>query len=128
MARILVIDDSASVLTSLDFYLRQAGHETHLASDGPTGLAAAAQQTFDFILLDLEMPRMSGIEVCKALKGDSKLAAVPVIIMTGCSLKGFHEQALTAGAKVILTKPFDFGALDASLKTDLPSGGCCLAA
>jgi CheY-like chemotaxis protein len=121
MASILIIDDIPSVAQSLDFYLQSIGYTVLTASNGKTGLQLAAARNPDLILLDLEMPVMGGVAVCKALKADPVLRLLPVIMMTGQATQEVRNQGLAAGAVVVLSKPFDLENLQATIARSLPA-------
>jgi DNA-binding response OmpR family regulator len=122
MDRILIIDDTASVLAALDYFLQSIGYGVALAGDGRRGLQLAAEYAPDLILLDLEMPLMNGVVVCRALKADAALARIPVAIMTGQATQEARRQALAAGAGVVMTKPFDLEMLQATIARSIASG------
>jgi DNA-binding response OmpR family regulator len=122
MDRILIIDDTASVLAALDYFLRSIGYDVALAGDGRKGLELAAAYAPDLVLLDLEMPLMNGVVVCRALKADAALARIPVAIMTGQATQEARRQALAAGAGVVMTKPFDLEVLQATIARSIASG------
>ncbi|MBS0663085.1 MAG: response regulator [Verrucomicrobia bacterium] len=126
MARILVIDDSVQVREAMASCLPGAGHSVVLALDGESGLDKADPAWIDLVLLDVELPRMSGIEVCRALKRDRRLARIPVLMMTGRPTPAVERQALAAGAVVMLGKPFSLEKLLAEVERLLsppPPGG-----
>ena len=107
MPRILIIDDQPSVLHALEFFFETEGYEVLLASDGPLALRLANETRVDIVMLDLEMPEMSGLDVCRAFKARPLLAQVPVVIMTGRPTREMIGRAHAAGADLVLAKPFD---------------------
>lgn len=115
MASILLIDDTASVLAALEYCLKSVGYEVLVAGDGRTGLQLAAERRPDLVMLDLEMPVMNGVAVCRALKADPELSRIPVLMMTGQATQEARRQALAAGAIVVMSKPFDLEALEATV-------------
>jgi DNA-binding response OmpR family regulator len=123
MASILLIDDTASVLAALDYCLKCVGYEVRVAGDGRTGLQLAAERAPDLVMLDLEMPMMNGIAVCRALKADPVLSRVPVLMMTGQATQEARRQALAAGAIVVMSKPFDLEILEATVARCVTEGG-----
>jgi two-component system cell cycle response regulator len=123
MASILLIDDTASVLAALDYCLKSVGYEVVLAGDGRTGLRLAAEHAPDLIMLDLEMPLMNGVAVCRALKADPLLSRIPVLMMTGQATQEARRQALAAGAIVVMSKPFDLEVLEATVARCVAEGG-----
>lgn len=128
MDRILIIDDTASVLAALDYFLKSIGYDVALAGNGRNGLQLAAEFSPDLILLDLEMPLMNGVAVCRALKGDPALARIPVMMMTGQATQEARRQALAAGALVVMTKPFDLEVLQATITSSIASGRVAIVA
>jgi len=123
MASILLIDDTASVLAALDYCLKTMGYEIHLAGDGRKGLQLAAEHVPDLIMLDLEMPLMNGVAVCRSLKADPVLKRIPVLMMTGQATQEARRQALAAGAIVVMSKPFDLEVLEATVARCITEAG-----
>lgn len=102
---ILLIDDSKLILTIASAVL--SDHcKVRVAPDGETGLAAAQRFMPDLILLDLEMPGLSGSEVCRQLKVRMPTAAIPVVLMSAASAHEGSQQALDLGAAGFIPKPF----------------------
>ena len=115
MPSILLIDDTASVLAALEYCLKSVGYEVMAAADGRTGLRLAAERPPDVVLLDMEMPLMNGVTVCRTLKADPALSRIPVLMMTGQATQEARRQALAAGAVVVMSKPFDLEVLEATV-------------
>jgi DNA-binding response OmpR family regulator len=107
MPCVLIIDDNESILQALEFYLKFEGYAVLLAMDGSSGLRQAAGNPVDIVLLDIEMPQMSGLEVCAAIKGNPALCHMPVVMMTGRPTRDLVTRAVAAGAALVLGKPFD---------------------
>ena len=82
MARILVAEDNPNARQLVHDILESIGYESILAVDGPSAVAAAQSQIPDLIILDVNMPGMSGFEVCKIIKADPKLSHIPVLMLT----------------------------------------------
>jgi CheY-like chemotaxis protein len=123
MASILLIDDTASVLTALEYCLKGVGYEVLIAGDGRTGLRLAGERRPDLIMLDLEMPLLNGVAVCRTLKADPLLSRIPVLMMTGQATQEARRQALAAGAVVVMSKPFDLEVLEATVARCVAEGG-----
>jgi CheY-like chemotaxis protein len=123
MASILLIDDTASVLAALEYCLKSVGYEVLVAGDGRTGLQLAAERRPDLVMLDLEMPLMNGIAVCRALKADPGLSRIPVLMMTGQATQEARRQALAAGAVIVMSKPFDLEVLEATVARCVTEAG-----
>lgn len=107
MKRILVIDDLPENVFMLQDRLENEGYEVVTAYDGKTGVAKATSDMPDLILLDVMMPEMTGIEVCKILKQDSATADIPIIIVTAKSGADEAKEGLEAGASDYIKKPFE---------------------
>ena len=106
MARILVIEDEPDIRQVLEYNLRQAGHEVLGFDRGKTGLDAASERPPELVLLDLMLPDMSGLDVCRALKADARLREVAVIMLTAKSSEIDRVVGLELGADDYVTKPF----------------------
>ncbi len=102
--KILIIDDSAKIRSFLREMLRSLGYVVLTASDGKQGLDKALTERPDLILLDFNLPRLSGLDVLKALQDRYE---VPVILMTGHGSESVAVQAFRLGVKDYLTKPFE---------------------
>src|ERR687893_2922757 len=95
LARILLVDDEHSVQTLLSYPLRKDGYEVVSAHDGQEALQRFAEQRFDLVVLDLMLPKLDGIEVCRRLRGRSQ---VPIIILTAKDDEGDKVLGLEMGA------------------------------
>jgi adenylate cyclase len=118
-ARILIADDQPMNVDILQTRLAVHGYEIFTATDGEEALAAARAQQPDLILLDIMMPKMDGIEVCRRLKGDAALPFMPIIMVTAKADTSDIVAGLEAGADEYLTKPVDQAALVARVKSML---------
>jgi adenylate cyclase len=118
-ARILIADDQPMNVDILQTRLAVHGYEIFTATDGEEALAAARAQQPDLILLDIMMPKMDGIEVCRRLKGDAALPFMPIIMVTAKTDTTDIVAGLEAGADEYLTKPVDQAALVARVKSML---------
>jgi DNA-binding response OmpR family regulator len=103
MARVLVVDDDQTVREVVVSYLRAAGHEVAEAGDGEVALAAVDAQEPDLLVLDLMMPGIDGLEVCRRLRETSD---VPVIMLTALGEEQDRVIGLEIGADDYVTKPF----------------------
>src|SRR5471032_342474 len=117
--RILIVDDNETNRDILEARLSASGYEVLHAQDGEEALAAAKQHKPDLILLDIMMPKIDGIEVCKCLKSDPILSFIPIILVTARADSADVVQGLDAGADEYLTKPIDQKALVARVKAML---------
>jgi two-component system, OmpR family, response regulator MprA len=119
--RILVVDDEPAVLDAVDRALRLEGYDTELAADGRQALDALAAGAPDAMVLDLLMPRVDGLEVCRRLRaaGDR----TPVLVLTARAAVSDRVRGLDAGADDYLVKPFALEELMARLRALLRRGG-----
>lgn len=106
MSKILVCDDEPSILNILEFSLASEGYQVVAAADGDRALALAASEDPDLIILDVMMPRRTGIEVCRLLKQGRETAHIPVILLTARGRREDREAGQQAGADSYITKPF----------------------
>ena len=104
---VLVVDDEAGNRNVLHEILVDLGHEVVLTEDGLKAIAEVEREFPDLILLDISMPGMSGIEVCKILKRDPKTRLIPVVLLTGRGEREIRIAGLEAGADDFFHKPFD---------------------
>jgi CheY-like chemotaxis protein len=109
--RILCIDDDPLFLEQISDILQEAGHRALTARDPDTGLSLAAHEHPDLILLDLVMPGMDGIEVCRRLKQDPDSAPIPVVVLTRLNHPELNLKAIDAGALLALQKTSSPGAV-----------------
>ena len=105
--RILIVDDLATNRIILKVKLNAAHHETMQASDGASALDMARREQPILILLDMMLPDISGIEVCRRLRADPTTAHIPVVIITASGDRDSRLRALAAGADEFLTKPLN---------------------
>src|SRR5256885_7533601 len=104
--KILIIEDESDVADLLALSLRKAGFNTTTAADGATGLQKARDNRPDFIILDLMLPKMSGLEVCKILKSDAGTSHIPILMLTAKAEEIDRIVGLEFGADDYVTKPF----------------------
>ena len=115
-ARILVVDDETAVTDLLAYNLRKAGYETLLAADGREALRLARQSNPDLILLDLMLPEVDGLDVCRELR---KTSEMPVIMLTARGEEIDRVVGLELGADDYICKPFSMRELLARIKAVL---------
>ena len=101
--KILVVDDDPNVVDLVRLYLERDGHEVLIANDGVAGLETAREELPDLIVLDLMMPRMDGMELCRTLRVES---SVPVVMLTAMVEEDDRLAGLDLGADAYVTKPF----------------------
>ena len=103
---ILVVEDEPDVVDLVRYHLHRAGFDVLTATNGPAGLATATQSRPDAIVLDLMLPQMTGIEVCKALREADETAAIPILILTAKGEIPDRIAGLELGVDDYITKPF----------------------
>jgi two-component system sensor histidine kinase/response regulator len=118
-ARILVVDDQPANIQIIGSILGNLGHEIIPASDGATALKRLAVSTPDLILLDLLMPGMDGVQVCRQLKGNPDWKDIPIIFLSAADDKDLIVRALNAGGVDYITKPFNHAELVSRARTQL---------
>ena len=116
---IMVVDDNPTNLKLLDDMLGQAGYRVRSFPRGRLALAAAAQNPPDLILLDINMPELTGYEVCERLKSDGKLAQIPVIFLSALNETEDKVKALRCGGVDYISKPFQIEEVMARVETHL---------
>jgi DNA-binding response OmpR family regulator len=104
--KILLVDDEPDALEVLGFKLRQAGYNALLAKDGERAIALARDERPALIVLDLMLPEVDGLEVCKILRRDPNTAAIPIIMLTARAAEMDRVLGLELGADDYVTKPF----------------------
>jgi DNA-binding response OmpR family regulator len=101
--RILIVEDERKTAETLELYLRAEGYDVRIESDGRKGLEEASGGSYDLVLLDLMLPGMYGMDVCRRLR---EASGVPVIMLTARTLEDDQVRGLDAGADDYITKPF----------------------
>ncbi len=119
--RVLVVDDEPAVRQALDRALRFEGYETEMAGDGFGALSAIAERPADAVVLDVAMPRMDGLEVCRRLRAAGD--AIPILLLTARVAISERVAGLDAGADDYLVKPFALEELLARLRALLRRSG-----
>jgi two-component system, OmpR family, phosphate regulon response regulator PhoB len=104
--RILIIEDERGLIQSLTWYFNREGYETVVASDGQEGLRKAQTHIPDVILLDLMLPGLSGLEVCRELRSSDRTREIPIIIITARAEETDQVVGFSMGADDYVTKPF----------------------
>src|SRR6185437_13648977 len=104
--QILIIEDESDVADLLEMTLRKAGFKASTTGDGASGLQKARDNRPDFIILDLMLPKMSGLEVCRILKGDAATSHIPILMLTAKAEEIDRIVGLEFGADDYVTKPF----------------------
>jgi two-component system, OmpR family, alkaline phosphatase synthesis response regulator PhoP len=117
--RILVIEDESDIQDLLRYNLKKEGFEVEAASDGERGLDLARVKPFDLVILDLMLPGIDGLEVCRRLRSDPRTEQVPVIMVTSKGEESDVVVGLSIGADDYVTKPFSVKELLARVKVVL---------
>ncbi len=105
-ARVLLVDDEPDALEILGFKLREAGFTPIFAKDGRQALDSARSERPDLIVLDLMLPEVDGLEVCKILRRDPATASIPILMLTARAAEMDRVVGLEIGADDYVTKPF----------------------
>ena len=103
---ILVVDDEPDVVDLVRYHLHRAGFDVLIAFTGPSGLTAAAESRPDAIVLDIMLPQMNGIEVCKALRNGTQTSTIPILLLTAKAEPSERIAGLELGIDDYITKPF----------------------
>jgi DNA-binding response OmpR family regulator len=103
---VLVVDDEQDILDLVRFRLEHDGYRVITASDGETGLALAKKERPDLCILDVMMPKLTGLEVLAHLRADTTTADTPVILLTARSQDADVDRGFELGAQDYVTKPF----------------------
>jgi|SRR5882724_7039497 len=120
MPTILVVDDEPPILELVRFTLEDEQIRVLEAGDGLQALETALAARPDLILLDVQMPRLDGLEVCRRLRADASLAGTRIVMLTAAGQDGDRARGLAAGADEYLTKPFSPLALFTLVRSLLP--------
>lgn len=120
--RILVVDDEPDITALVAYHLAKAGYRVSTAARGPDALKAAAEERPDIVILDLMLPGMDGVEVCRQVKSDPVTRAIPIIMVTAKTEESDVVLGLGMGADDYLGKPFSPKELIARVKVVLRRG------
>jgi DNA-binding response OmpR family regulator len=118
--RILLVDDEQPIQTLLSFPLQRDGYEVVMAGDGQEALTRFSEQSFDLVVLDLMLPKVDGLEVCRRMRARS---AVPIIMLTAKSEEIDKVLGLELGADDYITKPFSMREFRSRVKAALRRAG-----
>lgn len=106
MARVLIVEDDGDIAALIAHYLEKAGYATETVPDGGRALTQARETPPDLVILDLMLPGLSGLEVCKALRADNRTSALPIIMLTARGEESERILGLDVGADDYVVKPF----------------------
>ncbi len=104
--RVLVVDDEPNIRLSLEFLMRKAGYEVTGVEDGEAALKAVKEAAPDLMLLDVTLPKLSGYEVCEAVRANPEWSGVRILMLTARGREIEREKGLALGADDYVTKPF----------------------
>ena len=108
MNKILLVDDEKPIHSYLQRKLSKLGYTVFVAEDGEEALSKVFSDLPDIILLDIKIPKIDGIEVCRKIKSDERTKAIPVLILSAKAQSEEIREGLEAGANKYLTKPISF--------------------
>ena len=104
--KILVVDDEPNIVLSLEFLMKQAKYEVRTAADGEKALQMVNESPPDLVLLDVNMPKKSGYEVCETIRANPQWKRIRIIMLTAKGRDVEREKGLALGADDYVTKPF----------------------
>lgn len=104
--KVLLVDDEPNILLSLEFLMKRAGYEVGTAGDGDAALESIAASPPDLVLLDVNMPKRDGFDVCQAVRANSDWDSVRIIMLTAKGRDVEREKGIALGADDYITKPF----------------------
>jgi two-component system cell cycle response regulator DivK len=119
---ILYVEDNELNRKIVRDLLRRTSYRLIEAPDGETGVQTALEQRPDLILMDIQLPKISGLEATRRLRAEAATADTPIIAITSFALSGDEQRAKNAGASAYLPKPFSPLALLGMIRTLLPEG------
>ncbi|MGZ3768053.1 MAG: response regulator transcription factor [Bdellovibrio sp.] len=105
--RILIIEDEPEITNGIKYFLEDSAYSVEVANTGLAGLKAAAKQLPHLIILDLNLPDISGFEICKTLREDKDFNQIPIVVLTGENQIADRTKAFDLGADDYIAKPFD---------------------
>ncbi|MEN5145145.1 phosphate regulon transcriptional regulator PhoB [Brevundimonas diminuta] len=116
---ILVMEDEDALATLLQYNLEKEGYDVAVAADGEEGMLQVDERTPDLILLDWMLPKLSGIEVCRRIRGRAETRNLPIIMLTARGEETDRVRGLDTGADDYMTKPFSMTELTARIRAVL---------
>ena len=116
VARVLVVDDEIHVMELIQLALGTEGFEIIPAHNGKEGLEKALSEKPDIVVLDINLPDINGIEVCRQLKASSETRHIPILFLSALSQKENVEKCIAVGASACISKPFQVKPLIAQIR------------
>jgi len=104
--KVLIADDEPNIVISLEYLMKRAGYEVHIARDGQEAIDAIRREHPRLVLLDVMMPRKSGYDVCQELRADAQIKDTLVLMLTAKGRDTDVDKGLGVGADAYMTKPF----------------------
>ncbi len=115
VSRVLIVEDDTSLLRLLELRLTMDGYVTRTAADGVAALGVLSTWLPDLVLTDVMMPRLSGLSLCRAIRRDERIAAVPIILLTARCFDNDMQEVVDLGGVTFMNKPFDAESLNDTL-------------
>ncbi|MGD1951064.1 MAG: response regulator [Leptolyngbyaceae cyanobacterium] len=122
LATILLVEDDPDNITVLNSYLTAKGYRVRVANDGYQAISAVLANIPDLILMDIQMPRMDGLEAMQRIRREPTLTNIPIIALTALAMQGDRDRCLAAGANEYLSKPVNLGQLSITIEQLLAKG------
>jgi DNA-binding response OmpR family regulator len=113
--KVLIADDEPSIVTSLEFLMQRSGYEVRVARDGDEAMRLVGSFQPHVVLLDVMMPRRSGVDVCREIRGNPAWRGIKVVMLSAKGRESDVDRGVAAGADVYVTKPFSTKALVATV-------------
>tara|TARA_B100001996_G_scaffold866_1_gene818 strand:+ start:526 stop:1224 length:699 start_codon:yes stop_codon:yes gene_type:complete len=120
--RILIIEDESDIGELLEYNLQKEGYDTILANNGESGLQIAKKEKPNLLILDLMLPGIDGLDVCRLIKSDSDIKDISIVMLTALGQEEDIVKGLESGADDYITKPFSFKVLIARIQSVLRRG------
>jgi len=105
--KILIVEDNPQSMRLMEMLLRSKGYTLFKAMDGEEALNMVARERPDLVMMDIQLPKMNGLEVTRRLREDPAFSHTPIIAVTAYSMKGDRERVLEAGCDAYLSKPIN---------------------
>ena len=119
MAKVLIVEDDVTLLETLAYNLREEKYDVLTAADGEAGLEMIRSARPDLVVLDIMLPGLDGLAVCRIVRRDAEIASTPIIMLTARGTQGDKMVGLDSGADDYVTKPFGLGELLARIRAVL---------